>query len=112
MNPSLNSSPTGNQNSFFGIKVSKAGIDVNNTNSPEQLVYDSNYSTQTWYDDSGNIVLQQGLLPSGNYGVASNNGDLTISNNGIVQIIIGLLPDGTYGMVVSQPGVSVYSAFS
>jgi hypothetical protein len=51
-------------------------------------------------------------LPSGNYGVASNNGDLTISNNGIVQIIIGLLPDGTYGMVVSQPGVSVYSAFS
>lgn len=101
----------GQQNQFFGQKVSKAGIDVN-TASDNQLIYKNDFNTQTWYDQSGNIVLQQGLLPNGAYGMASNNGQITISNNGIEQIILGLLPDGTYGLAISKPGIDVNTAFS
>lgn len=31
---------------------------------------------------------------------------------GITRIIIGKMPDDTYGVVISKPGIDVYSAFS
>jgi hypothetical protein len=114
-----------NRNNFFGVKVSKPGFNVNNA-SDAQLVYKTDYSTQTWFDGSGNPVIIQGLQPNGSYGITLNNATITlnntdtntttglieVTNNGITQILIGILPDGTAGMAISKPGIDVFSAFS
>lgn len=88
---------------FFGIKVSKAGIPVSHA-SDSQLIYKSDYSTSTWYDNAGNVAMQQGTT--------SNGTTISIFNGGVEQIRIGLLPDGTYGMVITKPGISVTQAFA
>lgn len=72
---------TSTQGNFFGIKVSKPGINVGQA-TDTQLVLKDDYSTRTYYDQSG-----------------------------LARILIGLLPDGTYGIAVSRPGVDVTSAF-
>ena len=59
--------PQGNQSSFFGIKVSKPGINVNSAGD-NQLVYKDDYSTKTYYDDTNSRIVE-GLLPDGNYGM-------------------------------------------
>lgn len=82
MNPQLNNQPAGNQNQFFGMKVSRLGINVNNAGD-NQLILKDDFSTRTYYD-----------------------------GNGVPRILIGLLPDGTYGIVVSQPDIDVNSLFS
>jgi hypothetical protein len=58
--------PTGNP-AFFGIKVSKPGIDVTKA-APTQLVYENDYTTTTFYDDNNSRVLL-GQLPDGTYGM-------------------------------------------
>lgn len=66
-----------NQNQFFGIKVSKPGIDVNNA-SNKQLTYQNNFSSTIFYDQSNARVIE-GLLPDGTYGlwVSSPGVDVT-----------------------------------
>jgi hypothetical protein len=81
MNPNSNNQIQSNSNNFFGIKVSRPGFNVNNA-TDSQLIYKSNYSTETFY------------------------------NNGIPQILIGLLPDGTYGLVISKVGIDVNTLFT
>jgi UDP-3-O-acyl-N-acetylglucosamine deacetylase len=98
-----------NQNNFFGIKVSQPGINVNNAG-PTQLIYSSDYSTDTWYNN-GQVVMTIGQLSSGVYGTQIDNGTISISNDGVEQIRIGLLPDGSYGMVITKPGISVDQAY-
>lgn len=58
--------PPSNQG-FYGIKVSKTGIPVNDA-SDRQLVYKDDYSTKTYYDNSSARMLE-GLLPDGTYGL-------------------------------------------
>lgn len=82
MEPQLNSNIPGNQGQFFGQKVSRLGINVNNA-ADNQLILKDDFSTRTYYD-----------------------------GNGVPRILIGLLPDGTYGIVVSLPNIDVTSVFS
>ena len=128
--------PQANNNSFFGIRFSLPGINVNNAN-PSQLLYQNNYSTTTWRDSNGNIQLEEGNLGNAGYGLSAGGGSVILNANGlsinpnnstnsiqltstqlsvyesgIEQIRIGLLPDGTYGMAVSVPGTSIDSAFA
>lgn len=71
---------TGNP-AFFGVKVSKPGVDVQKA-SPQDLVYQNDYTTTTYYDSSNSRIL------------------------------LGQLPDGTYGIWVSAPGQDVTTATS
>lgn len=103
--------PQTNSNNFFGIAVSLPGINVNEA-SPSQMMYTNDYSTTTWRDNNGNITLQEGLLPSGNYGQNVYNGTSQYSLSGTPQILIGVLPDGTVGIVQSISGVNVNNLFS
>ena len=83
MNPQVSSGPAGNNSQFFGIMVSKPGVNVNNaTLTAQDLIYSSNYNTETYYDESN------------------------------PRILIGLLPDGSYGFIVSKPGYDVTQVFS
>jgi hypothetical protein len=66
-----------NSGNFFGVRVSKPGINVSQA-TPTQLILQDDYSTRTYYDQ-----------------------------NGLARILIGLLPDGTYGLVISKPGFDV-----
>lgn len=59
--------PPSSTNGFFGIKVSKTGINVNNA-SDTQLTYKDDFSTKTYYDNTKARMLE-GLLPDGNYGL-------------------------------------------
>lgn len=67
-------------NNFFGVKVSKAGIPVNQA-SDKQLVYKDDFSTKTYYDLS-NPRMIEGLLPDGTYGlwVSKPGFDVTDAN--------------------------------
>ena len=67
MPPSLNSGPSGSQNTFFGTKVSIPGIDVNNAGD-NQLIIKDNYDTRTYYNNGVPIILI-GKLPDGSYGI-------------------------------------------
>lgn len=107
----MDTNPPGNQPGFFGQKVSRPGINVNSAGDNELILKDD-YTTRTYYDASGNVVLELGQLDNGNYGLASTNGQITVAQDGVIRIIIGLLPDGTYGMAISKPGIDVNSAFS
>lgn len=78
MNPSI---PTGNQNQFFGQKVSKPGIDVNNAGDND-LIYKNDFTTTLYYNSSG-----------------------------IPTVLLGLRPlDNEQGLFVSQPGIDVTEA--
>lgn len=114
--------PSGQQPEFFGVKVSKPGINVNAANDT-QLIYKDDYSTKTYFDNSGNVVMQEGKLSNGQYGLALNPNStsasvqvlptqISVYNAGVEQIRIGLLPDGTYGMVVTKAGTSITQAYS
>ena len=58
--------PTGNPG-FFGVKVSKPGVNVTKAG-PKDLVYSNDYSTTAYYDNSNSRILI-GLLPDGTYGI-------------------------------------------
>lgn len=59
--------PPTSTNNFFGIKVSKAGIPVNQA-SDRQLIYKDDFSTKTYYDNT-NARMIEGKLPDGSYGL-------------------------------------------
>jgi hypothetical protein len=59
--------PPNSANNFFGVKVSKAGIPVNQA-SDRQLVYKDDFSTKTYFDTTNSRMLE-GLLPDGTYGL-------------------------------------------
>lgn len=88
-------SPKSNQNNFFGVKVSKPGINVNNA-SDSQLIYKSDYSTDTWYGDyyKSLEIGQIGTASSLAYGMNVYN------SKGDVSLTLGQLSNGDYGMDV------------
>src|SRR5260221_9771691 len=59
--------PPGSTNNFFGIKVSKDGIPVQNA-SDNQLIYKDNFSSKTYFDQTNSRMIE-GLLPDGSYGM-------------------------------------------
>lgn len=67
-------------NNFFGIKVSKPGVNVYNANSAKDLLYSNDYNSTIYYDETDARVIE------------------------------GQLPDGSYGMWVSAPGQDVTQA--
>jgi len=95
--------PISNTNSFFGIRVSQPGIDVL-TAGPNQLSYQSNYTTQTWYGINGNPTLNIGNIgttdnPQYGMSVPASNGTITFGEN----------TDGTQGMqVVDSSGNVIF----
>jgi len=113
--------PQGNQNQFFGQKVSKPGINVNNA-SDNQLIYKNDYSTQTFYTSTGTLnlgtiganALGMSLLDVNNNPLFALNGQTWswYDNNKVNIMQLGLLPDGTYGLVVAKPGIRVASLYS
>lgn len=58
--------PTDNNN-FFGIKVSKFGVPVNQAND-DNLVYKDDFSTKTYFDNTTARIVE-GLLPDSTYGM-------------------------------------------
>ncbi len=66
---------------FFGIKISKPGINVANA-SDKQLVYKDNFSSKTYYDASNSRMIE-GQLPDGSYGlwVSKPGFDVTTATN-------------------------------
>jgi len=95
--------PISNTNSFFGIRVSQPGIDVL-TAGPNQLAYQSDYTTQTWYGINGNPTLNIGNIGTTNnpqYGISvpASNGTITFGEN----------TDGSQGMqVVDSTGYVLF----
>jgi len=87
MNPNNGNQVQSNNNSFFGIKVSNPGINVNNA-TDSQLQYLNNYSQEIFYANGvGNVLI--GQRPANNL-------------NGLAQ--------AEEGMFVAQTGVDVRSA--
>ena len=74
--------PQANNNSFFGIRFSLPGINVNNA-SPSQLLYENNYSTTTWRDNNGTIQLQEGNLGNSDYGLSAGGGNVVLDSTGL-----------------------------
>ena len=109
---------------FYGRKLSKIGVNVANA-TDNQLILKEDYDTgtTTYYDGSGNKILETGLLDDGTYGfsyfnsngilIAKSNGptDFKYDANGVNYYQNGLLPDGTYGLVIAAPGVNVADLF-
>jgi hypothetical protein len=119
-------------NNFFGIKVSKPGIPVNQA-SDKELVYQDNFSTKIYYDNT-NARIVEGLLPDGNYGMwvsqpgqdatnanaATNNTLIFNSNQDIFNIVssgsISLSPPASWasGQVITATiyhGLGIVPAF-
>jgi hypothetical protein len=91
--------PQNNTNSFFGIRVSNPGINVANA-LPNQLMYENNYQTETFYS-SGGTTLQIGNLGNNSYGMT------VPATNGTINF--GLLSDGSLGMqVVDNSGFILF----
>lgn len=97
--------PTDNNN-FFGIKVSKFGVPVQNATDNE-LVYKDDFSTKTYFDSTTARIVE-GLLPDGSYGmwvskpgfdVRTASGDQLIFNSS--QNIFKILLDATYTLNTS-----------
>jgi len=123
----LNGLPNGNQSSFFGIKVSKPGINVNSAGD-NQLIMSDNFSTKTFYGTTG-AVMTEGLIPgtqnqfglqllNSNGKTIANYGqqkDSTVSlkffdTNGIGLAQFGQFPDGSVALKIATPGVEVSTA--
>jgi len=120
--PPGSNSPSGNQNTFFGIKVSKPGINVNSAGD-SQLIYKNDYSAETFYTDTGSMLfgknangsLGMTLSDSFGYTLFTMNGQTwswydKSSGKNVMQI--GLLPDGSYGFAVAAYGYNVSDGFS
>lgn len=59
--------PPNSTNNFFGVKISKQGVPVNQA-SDKQLISKDDFSTRTFYDDNNSRMLE-GKLPDGSYGL-------------------------------------------
>jgi hypothetical protein len=122
MPPSLSNTPSGNQNSFYGEKVSKPGINVNNAGD-NQLLYKNDYQAQTFFGSSGDIsfgIFTSAVTSNQAYGmqVVDSNGNVTFEmdgqtwywfdTNGNIVMMVGYLPvSKTYGWAVSPPNTSL-----
>jgi hypothetical protein len=62
---------------FFGIKVSKANVNVNYA-TDQQLVFKNDFSTQTFYDASNSRIML-GLLPDGTYGLVISKPGINVT---------------------------------
>src|SRR5271165_4952009 len=119
--------PNSNVNNFFGIKVSKPGVNVNNAGAND-LLYSNNYSQETFSAQEGNITF--GIFKSAISGqttaglqITDSSGNVLFEldaqtwfwfdpNNGFVNVMqVGLLPDGSYGWAVATPGHNVSESF-
>ncbi len=87
-------SPQSNKNTFFGIKVSIPGINVNQA-TDKQLVYKNDYSTETWYalGDKSLQIGQIGSASSPSYGMNVFN------NSGGLSLTLGEFASNAYGML-------------
>ncbi len=126
MPPQLSSGPVGNQNQFFGVKVSQPGVNVN-TAQDNELLYQNNYATQVFYLQDGSTIAYGQITSALTGGTVlgqqtiDTGGNVTFEQDGSTQnwfdkngkniMRVGLLPDGTYGWVVVQPGTNVDDAF-
>lgn len=59
--------PANQGQGFFGVKVSKPGVSVNQANQ-DDLVYESDYTSTIYYDHTNSRIVE-GKLPDGNYGL-------------------------------------------
>lgn len=86
--------PPTSANNFFGIKVSQPGVNIN-TATIQQLLYTNDYTTETYYNQSGGVALQLGNLGNLNYGLqtATNNGG-TITYGSFTSAITGASASG------------------
>lgn len=93
--------PPNSANNFFGIKVSKAGIPVNQA-TDKQLIYKDDFSTKTYFDTTNSRMIE-GLLPDGTYGlwvskpgfnVTTATDDQLVFNSN--QNIFKIVKSGTY----------------
>lgn len=105
----------------FGIKVSKAGVNVNNA-TDNQLLYKNDYNAETFFGSTGSISF--GNLMNGGQGmqVVDSTGFVLFElqgqtwywydkNYGTNVMQVGLLPDGSYGWAVATQGNNVADAF-
>lgn len=115
--------PSGNQSQFFGQKVSKPGINVNQA-SDSQLLYKNDWSAQTFYAEDGSAI-SFGTNDDGTLGmqVKDNSGFVLFKMNGTTWLWydkntgnnvmqVGLLPDGSYGWAVAPVGQDVAQGFN
>lgn len=83
MPPQLSNTPSGNQNQFFGQKVSRLGINVNSAGDSD-LIYKNDFSTTLYYDESGVPTVLLGLRnTTGRRGlyVSQTGVDVTTAND-------------------------------
>lgn len=87
-------------NSFFGVKVSLPGFNVNNASDTE-LLYKNDYSTETYYDSQGNPVVQLGSLANGAYGLqtATSGSDGNIVYGAFTSFVTG---ETAYGLQMTD----------
>lgn len=124
--------PPNSTNNFFGVKVSKAGLPVQNA-SDKQLVYKDDFSTKTYFDQTNSRMIE-GLLPDGSYGLwvskpgfdvvtatdqqlvfNSNQNIFKISQSGVAS---GTTTDGAQNLAITIPhglgripGIIAYAQF-
>jgi hypothetical protein len=67
-----------NSQPFFGVKVSKPGVPVQQA-TDKQLVTKDTFTTKTWYDNS-NPRIVEGLLPDGTYGLWVSKPGFDVTN--------------------------------
>lgn len=99
------------QPQFFGIKVSKNGIPVNQA-SDKQLVYKDDFSTKVYYDTTNSRIVE-GLLPDGTYGMwvskpGRNADDINaVADDSLIfnsnQNIFRIVDTGTTSVTVPNP---------
>ena len=49
---------------------------------------------------------------NGQLRIEDGNNRMVLFDGAVYRMIIGVLPDGTVGIVISKPGIDVFSAFS
>lgn len=104
--------PSNQGKPFFGVKVSKAGIPVNQA-TDKQLISKDDFSTKTWYDDQ-NARIVEGLLPDSTYGMWVSKPGFDVDNpdasitNGLIfnsnQDILKVISSGNLSVTVTTTG--------
>lgn len=75
--------PSGNQNQFFGQKVSKLGVNVNNAGDNELILKDD-YSSRIYYNNNGVETVLLGLRRANSTnGIGTDQQGLFVSQDGI-----------------------------
>lgn len=108
-------------NKFFGIKVSKPNVNVNNAND-NQLIFKNDFTTQTFFTDTGSLSFgtisnnQLGMQITDSSGfvlftMTGNTWNWYDKTTGKNVMQVGLLPDGTYGWAIAKPGKNVSEGF-